>query len=105
MTGTVDGQVCLVRFQMDTLRLFSHQQTDNKYPFAQANSKRINENRLGFRFPFETAAYICIDVYVYIYICKSTCICIYICMCISVNMCMYISICIYGKRKFVFLGR
>ncbi len=50
----IDGQVRLVRLQMDNFRLFLHQQTDKRQLLLArwANSKRIKENYLGFRFPF-----------------------------------------------------
>ncbi len=60
----MDGHVPLVRWQTDNFRLFFvNKWTNDKLPIAQwANGKRIKENRLGFRFPFEAAAYIYIDI-------------------------------------------
>jgi hypothetical protein len=59
----INGHVCLVRItrlQTDNFHLFLfNKQTNDKLPFARlANDKQIQENFLGFRFPFETAAYI-----------------------------------------------
>jgi hypothetical protein len=55
---TIDGLVCLVRFQTVNFRLFLCKQTD-KLSFAWwANAKHIKENCLGFRFLFDMAAYI-----------------------------------------------
>jgi hypothetical protein len=65
----IDGHahlVHLVRWQTDNFHLSLRQQMDKLQ-----TSKRIKENRLGFRFPFETAAYIYVvpfSVYIYIYI-------------------------------------
>ncbi len=62
---SIDGQVCLVHFvhfvrlKMYNFRLFFvNKRTNDKLPFTRwANGERIKENRLGFRFPFEKAAY------------------------------------------------
>ncbi len=83
-----DGQVLvallvrLVRLQTDNFRLFLHQQTDERLTYVWANSKRITENRLYFRFRFNDSingncgfccsvflacAYVYVFVYTYIY--------------------------------------
>ncbi len=56
--------------RVTSLCFFVSQWTNNTLPFARwANDRRIKENRLGFRFPFETAAYKYIYMYIlYIYI-------------------------------------
>jgi hypothetical protein len=51
--------VCLVCLQTDNFCLFLCKQTDKGQSSVCTMSKRMNENCLGFRFPFETAAYIC----------------------------------------------
>ncbi len=57
---SIDGQVCLVHLQRTiSFCFFINKQMNDKLPFArQANGKRIQENCLSFRFPFEMAAYI-----------------------------------------------
>jgi hypothetical protein len=65
----INGHVCLVRLirlQTDYFHLFLfNKQTNDKLPLARlANDKQIQENFFGFRFPFETAAYI--HTYIYI---------------------------------------
>ncbi len=57
----IDVQVRLVRLQRDNFRLFPSQQTNkwinDKLPFElRVNGKRFKENRLGYRFPFDTEA-------------------------------------------------
>jgi hypothetical protein len=62
----IDGQV---RLKTNTSVCFIiNRRTNDKLPFAPwANGKRINKNRLGFRFRFETATYIystCLSAFV-----------------------------------------
>ncbi len=70
LSYTIDGQVPLVYLvclETDTsISFFVNKRTNDKLPFARwVNDKRIKENRWGFRFPFETAAYL--QIYIYIY--------------------------------------
>jgi hypothetical protein len=94
-----DGQVRLVRFirlQTDNFRLFLRQQTDkrnDKLLFVQlANGKLKKENRLCFRFLFET------DRYRYRYIDKYKDICIHIFVYIYIYICCRFNIYIYTRK-------
>ncbi len=67
-TSTVQMGKCVwsVCRRVTSLCFFVSKRTNNTLPFARwANDRRIKENRLGFRFPFETAAYIYVYTVVY----------------------------------------
>ncbi len=82
----IDGQVRLVRLQTDNFRLFLRQKMVKRQTFFArwANGKRIQENRMGFSFPYETAASVCVYLYMYR-------ICVYTC---TLNFCTYWTVCV-----------
>ncbi len=76
--------------QITSVCFFENKWTNNKLPLARwVNGKRIKENRLGFRFLFETAAFTTVFMY-----------CMFIHM-LQFHCIQYMET---GKRKFVFLG-
>ncbi len=104
---TIDGQICLVRCavckQITSFCFLVSKRTNNKLLFARwANSKRIKENRLGFRFPLfvchitsEFPNILIPCLYFHASISMSPCPCLYVHVHVHVYMSMSLCPCLH----------